>query len=39
MPSRIYMLPLAAAILALASGAAQAQEVVKIGVSGPLSGA
>ena len=39
MPSRIYMLPLAAAILAFASGAAQAQEVVKIGVSGPLSGA
>ena len=39
MPPRIYMLPLAAAILALASGAAQAQEVVKIGVSGPLSGA
>lgn len=39
MPSRLYMLPLAAAILALVSGAVQAQEVVKIGVSGPLSGA
>ncbi|HEY0488619.1 MAG TPA: branched-chain amino acid ABC transporter substrate-binding protein [Telluria sp.] len=39
MPSRTYMLPLAAAALLFASQAAGAQEVVKIGVSGPLSGA
>ncbi|RJG24187.1 branched-chain amino acid ABC transporter substrate-binding protein, partial [Massilia cavernae] len=39
MPSRQKMLPIAAAIMLLASSAASAQEVVKIGVSGPLSGA
>lgn len=39
MPSRTYTLPIAGAILLLAAHAASAQEVVKIGVSGPLSGA
>lgn len=39
MPFRHKMLPLAGAILLLASHITFAQEVVKIGVSGPLSGA
>ena len=39
MPSRTYTLPVAGAILLFAAHAASAQEVVKIGVSGPLSGA
>lgn len=39
MPSRTYTLPITGAILLLAAHAASAQEVVKIGVSGPLSGA
>ncbi|MGZ8289502.1 MAG: branched-chain amino acid ABC transporter substrate-binding protein [Telluria sp.] len=39
MPSRQKMLPIAAAIMLLAAQSAGAQEVVKIGVSGPLSGA
>lgn len=39
MPSRTYTLPIAGAILLFASQLASAQEVVKIGVSGPLSGA
>lgn len=39
MLSRTYTLPIAGAILLFASHAASAQEVVKIGVSGPLSGA
>lgn len=39
MPSRTYTLPIAGAILLFASQVANAQEVVKIGVSGPLSGA
>ena len=39
MPSRTYTLPVAGAVLLFAAHAANAQEVVKIGVSGPLSGA
>lgn len=39
MPSRTYMPAIAGAVLLFASHAASAQEVVKIGVSGPLSGA
>ncbi|MBZ2205959.1 branched-chain amino acid ABC transporter substrate-binding protein [Massilia soli] len=39
MLSRTYILPLAGAAMLFASQAASAQEVVKIGVSGPLSGA
>ncbi|NML63429.1 branched-chain amino acid ABC transporter substrate-binding protein [Massilia sp. RP-1-19] len=39
MQSRTYTLPIAGAILLLASHTVSAQEVVKIGVSGPLSGA
>ena len=39
MLSRTYMLPIAGAAMLFASQAASAQEVVKIGVSGPLSGA
>ena len=38
MSLRTYMLPIASAVLLFASQAAVAQEVVKIGVSGPLSG-
>lgn len=39
MPSRTYTLRVAGAVLLFAAHAANAQEVVKIGVSGPLSGA